>query len=121
MWRRFLRLYKINTNTILISEKNVFARYGFSLSTFFSVEMNGVRFFGRAEHGDAVLTFGLDGERVNFADHSLGEPRTERSALARVRAAFHVDGERRADHGHAVVEDVDGVRAWNIRRTIVVH
>lgn len=56
-------------------------------------------------------TFGLDGERVQFVDHSFGESRAERSALARVRAAFHVHGERRADHGHAVVEDVDGVWA----------
>lgn len=57
------------------------------------------------------FTFCFDGERVNLVDRSSGQTRAVRPALARVRSAFDVHGERRSDDGHAVVKYLDRVRS----------
>lgn len=56
-------------------------------------------------------TFGLHREAVRLVDDALFQTRSIRAALAGIRAALHVHGERRAWDGHVVVEDVDGVAA----------
>jgi len=67
-----------------------------------------------------AVTFRFDGERVDLVHRSFGQPRTVRSALARVRPSFHVHGVRRTDHERAVVVNVHRMRPCRNRLRVSV-